>query len=216
MKLFTKKRLLLTLLLAPVALTLFVVLCNSHITSSTEDLHYDELKKVPPRKVGLLLGTSKYLKEGRVNLYFKYRIAAAVRLYKSKKIQYIIASGDNRKHNYNEPKIMAEELMRQGVPSKAIYLDYAGFRTLDSVVRCDKIFGQKSFLIISQKFHNERALYIGRHYDLDVVAYNARSVPPPWSIKTMVREYFARVKAMLDLYIIHTSPRYLGKTISIP
>jgi SanA protein len=109
--------------------------------------------------VGLVLGTSQYLKNGYLNWYFKYRIEATVELYKKGKIDFILVSGDNSHKNYDEPTAFKNELIKRGIPADQIYLDYAGFRTLDSVVRAKEIFGQTSITIISQKFHNERAIY---------------------------------------------------------
>ena len=104
------------------------------------------------------------LKNGNNNLYFDYRILAAVELYKAGKIKYILISGDNRKKDYNEPEEMKKALIQKGVPAKFIYLDYAGFRTLDSVVRAKEVFGQNQLTIISQRFHNERAIYLAEKF----------------------------------------------------
>jgi len=107
---------------------------------------YQSLTEIPENKCGLVLGTSKFVAEGTENLYYRYRIEAAVRLYKSKKVSYLIVSGDNRYRNYNEPVNMQKDLVEAGIPVNHIYLDYAGFRTFDSVIRCREIFGQQKFL----------------------------------------------------------------------
>ncbi len=186
------------------------------ITRSAEGKLFSSIDKIPPKKAGLLLGTSKYIKGGYLNPFFVHRMEAAVSLYRAKKIRYIIASGDNRRHSYNEPKIMRKFLIKKGIPASAIYLDFAGFRTLDSVVRCNKIFGQKSFTVISQKFHNERALFIAEHYSFDAIGFNARDVAPPASLNTRIREVFARGKAFVDLYITGKQPHFLGERIQLP
>ena len=166
--------------------------------------------------MGLLLGTSRYLGTGQPNPYFDNRIEAAGELFQAGKISFIVASGDNEHHSYNEPVLMQKELIRRGVPEEAIFLDYAGFSTLDSIVRVKKIFGQQSFTVISQQFHNERALYIAEHHSLRAIGYNAQGVEGPVGLRTTVREYLARVKALLDLHILDTQPRYLGEEIAIP
>jgi len=186
------------------------------ITGTAKGFLYSRIENVPFRKAGLLLGTSKYIKKGELNPYFIYRMEAAALLYRSGKIKYIIASGDNRQKNYNEPEKMKKFLLEKGIPSSAIYLDYAGFRTLDSVVRCKRIFEQQSFTVISQKFHNERAVFIARHFKIEAIGFNARGVAPPASFSTRTREIFARVKAFLDLYLTGKQPRFLGKKIKLP
>ncbi len=162
-----------------------------------------------------MLGTSQYLSNGDRNLYFSYRIEAAYALYRAKKVAYILVSGDNGEKTYNEPKKMRDALIKKGVPAEKIVLDYAGFRTLDSVVRAKEVFGQESFIVVSQKFHNERALYIAENRGLKAFGFNARDVAQYAGFKTHLREYLARVKMMLDLYILGTSPKFLGEAVEI-
>jgi len=150
-----------------------------------------------------------------VNLHFRNRINAAARLYKAGKIKHIVVSGDNRSKFYNEPVQMKNDLLKLGVPSSAITADFAGLRTLDSVVRMRKVFNQHRFTIISQEYHNYRALFIAKHHNLDAIAYSADKVRLKHSIKTEIREYFARVKAIIDLYILNRGPKFLGKKIPI-
>jgi SanA protein len=175
---------------------------------------YSSVESIPSNKVGLVLGTSKFNRNGYVNYYYKYRIEAAIKLYKSGKIEAFIVSGDNGNKEYDEPTQMKEDLIAGGVPEDVIYLDYAGFRTLDSIVRADKIFGQKKFTIISQQFHNERALFLGESYGYDVIAFNAKSVNAKYGLKTKVREKFARVKMLLDL-TFGVQPKFLGEQVII-
>lgn len=196
---------------------LFLVLLtvSENIFKTGKKRCYDKAADLPDKKVALLLGTSKYLKGGKINLFYQHRINAAAELYKKGKIKFIIVSGDNSRRGYNEPKLMKNDLIKAGVPGEKIYPDYAGFRTFDSVVRSKKVFGQNSLLIISQRFHNLRALYIAKHFGIDAVAYNAEEVRTLKSIKVRFRERFARVKALFDLYLFNTKPRYLGKKIHI-
>lgn len=185
----------------------------SHFSS---DHLYDDISLIPHRHAGLVLGTSKYTSRGTINIFFKYRIEAAARLYREKKIDYIIVSGDNHTRYYNEPKLMKEALLAKGIPESRIFLDYAGFRTLDSVVRGREIFGQGGYTVISQQFHNERAVFIARHKDIDAIAYNARDAHPDKAMNVRIREKLARVKTMLDLYILHKQPKFLGEQVEIP
>ena len=175
---------------------------------------YTSVDEIPANKVGLVLGTSKYTRNGNINLYFEYRIRATVQLYKSGKIKYVLVSGDNGNKNYDEPTAFKEELISRGIPSEKIYLDYAGFRTLDSVVRANAIFGQSSFTVISQKFHNERAIYLANNKGFFAVGYNAIDVTTKAGMKTKVREVFARTKAFLDI-LFGVGPKFYGEKITI-
>jgi len=172
------------------------------------------LNRIPKNKVGLLLGTSKYLRNGEENEYFKNRIHATIELYNAGKIDDIVISGDNSKSNYNEPLDMKNELIKYGIPEGKIYLDYAGFRTYDSMVRMNKVFGQCRFTVISQEFHNRRAIYIAKRINLNVIGYNAKDVTAYKGFKTKLREKFARVKVFLDL-AVNKNPKFLGDPITI-
>ena len=193
-----------------------VVFSNVTVSRQADEGIYSQVEEVPYNDVGLLLGTSRYLSSGQPNPYFDNRIDAAEELYAAGKIRVIVASGDNSHRSYNEPILMQEELVRRGVPEEVIVLDYAGFSTLDSVVRLHRVFGQEQFTVISQQFHNERALYIARHNSLEAIAYNADAVTGPVGLRTSVREYLARVKAVLDVHLLGTEPRFLGEEIPIP
>ncbi len=195
-----------------VLLVVFIFFSNWIIISSAKKTIYSTVSETPEgNKVALLLGTSRYTVRGTTNLYFKYRINAASELYHSGKIKHIIVSGDNSLKEYNEPKQMQQALIQKGVPKSAITLDYAGFRTLDSVVRGKKVFDQNKFIIISQRFHVERALFIAYKYDIDAIGFAAQDPPEKYSLKTKIREVFAKTKAVIDLYIINKKPKFLGK-----
>ncbi len=192
----------------------FITFSNLWVKKEAENRVYSSIEKIPSNKVGLVLGTSKYLKNGQVNLYFIYRIQAAVDLFNAGKIDYILISGDNGNKNYDEPTDFKNELIKNGIPADKIYLDYAGFRTLDSVVRAKEIFGLGSVTIISQKFHNERAVFLAEHFGLNAVGFNAKDVQGIISLRLKIREYLARTKAVLDI-IWSVQPKFLGKRISI-
>jgi SanA protein len=191
-----------------------VLLANYTVTQNARDHVYDTVDSTPTKKVGLLLGTGKFLRSGYVNLFYKYRIDATIALYKAGKIKYILISGDNSREGYDEPTSMKEDLMAAGIPESAIYLDYAGFRTLDSIVRCKLVFGESDILVISQQFHNERAIYIAEANDMTAEAYNAKSVSRRYGAKTYIREYLARTKMFMDL-LFGKDPKFLGKEIKI-
>ncbi len=176
---------------------------------------YDDVNAVPYNRVAVVLGTSKYLIGGSPNHYFKYRIKAAAELYNNGKVDYILVSGDNATVQYNEPRQMRRALIQAGIPASAIYSDYAGFRTLDSIVRAKEVFGQAHFTVVSQAFHNERAIFIARHFGIDAVGFNALDPSAYQGIRTRVREVFARLMGLLDLYVLDKGPKFLGEPIVI-
>jgi len=196
-------------------LLFFIWICNFWVEQSTSKQVFEDIKRIPFNAVGLVLGTSKYLKGGYQNPYFYYRIEAAAQLYHAGKVKHLLVSGDNSLKSYNEPKQMQAALMKKGVPESAITLDYAGFRTLDSVVRSKAVFGQQKITIISQKFHNQRALFIANRRGVTAVGYNAKDVSLRLGIKIRLREYLARCKAILDIIILNKQPKFLGEKVSI-
>lgn len=201
----------LTSIVVVVALTIW---SNIAVNHTAKDFISDDLANMKPNNAGLLLGTSRNLKNGARNDFFFNRIDATVELFKSGKIKNIIISGDNSKSDYNEPTDMKAELVKNGIPDSIIYLDYAGFRTLDAVVRARDIFGQNSFIVISQKFHNERAVYLARKFGIEAFGYNAKEVQAYKGFKTKLREFFARDKMFLDL-LFGVKPKFLGEKIII-
>lgn len=193
---------------------LVVFYANWKIPHDADPYIFDNIDDVPEHSIALVLGTTRYI-GSRQNLYFNYRIQAAKELYESGKIDAFVLSGDNRFVNYNEPRDMRQALVEVGVPDSIINLDYAGFRTLDSVIRMNKVFGQKSFIVVSQRFHNERAVYIARQNDIEAFGYNAQDLSlNRFSVKTKVRELLARVKVFVDI-TLGIDPKFLGDEIEI-
>lgn len=212
-----KYRILIIIATALFCLIVSAASIDIYITSFATPFIFSQMKFLPDNKCGLLLGTSKYRTAGGINPFFSERLNAAALLYRAGKIQYIIASGDNSELNYNEPRAMMAGLKDRGIPADRIFLDYAGFRTLDSVVRAREIFGQDSVTVVSQKFHNERAVYIGKNYGIDVWGFNADDGNDDYTeIPVRLREIFARVKAFIDVKIFRDRPRFLGEKIYIP
>ncbi|WP_430411425.1 SanA/YdcF family protein [Kordia sp.] len=192
-----------------------IICCNAYVEISAKGKTFNTTADIPVHKVGLLLGTGKYLSNGNVNLFYTYRINAAVKLYKAKKVRYILVSGDNGSKAYDEPTTFKEDLVAAGIPESQIILDYAGFRTLDSVVRSKEIFQQENITIISQQFHNERAIAIAKAKGINAVGFNAKNVGGRSGFKIKVREMLARVAMCLDL-VIGKQPKFLGDKITIP
>ncbi len=195
-----------------IAIMAMTTIASYHvIKNKARPFIYTSVDSLPTMKVGLMLGTSPYLG----NQYFKNRIDAAVLLFLCGKIKYILVSGDNHVEGYDETTAMKKALLIRGIPDSCIVLDYAGFRTLDSIIRCKEVFGQDECTIISQEFHNERALFIAHRYGLRAIAFNAENVSKNYGFKTSLREYFARVKCVIDLYLLNTQPHFLGEKINL-
>lgn len=198
-----------------IAGVLWIFWTNLAATLAGRGKLHDEAATVPGGRVGIVFGTSPWIGD-RENLYFRYRIAAAAELWKAGKLRCIIVSGDNERHSYNEPEFMRGALIAAGVPSEMIQPDYAGFRTLDTVYRAQRVFGAEEVTFITQKFHNERAAYLARARGIDYVGYNARDVEGQGGLKTKLREIGARVKMWLDVRVLGTEPRHYGDPIKLP
>jgi SanA protein len=210
-------RRLLVCLLAVIVLFLGVV-AYANITAiwASRGRLFTEVSALPATKVGLVFGTTDRV-NGRENLYFRYRIDAAVRVWKSGKLETLIVSGDNDSSPYyNEPEKMKQALVERGIPSDRIVCDPKGLRTLDSVVRAKEIFGTNSILMISQRFQNERAIYLAKANGIEAYGFNARDVETQGGLKTRIREVGARVKMWLDVNFLNTRPSHLGKKIVLP
>lgn len=199
---------------AALSVAIAVYAVSSHIERAASAHLYEDLASLPRRDVGLVLGTSRFSTDG-LNEFYTARIEAAAALYHDGKIDHLIVSGSNPSRYYNEPVVMKRDLVELGVPEACITEDRGGLRTLDSVVRADKVMGQKSFTVVSQRFHAARAVYIGRHFGLDVTAFCAKDPVSLSHYGAYLREYGARFKAILDLTVLDTQPTYLGKPIEI-
>lgn len=189
-----------------------LVLSNLWVVFSTSDKLYQSSENIGTYEVGLVLGTSNKISSGEDNPFFTNRIDAAVKLYNAGKVKYLIVSGDNRSKYYNEPLKMQQALVARGVPENVITMDYAGLRTLDSVVRCKEIFGQNDVVIISQGFHCHRALFISNYHGMNAVGFATEKIPISQSFKVIFREILARPVAVWDTYLIGKRPKHLGKS----
>lgn len=198
-----------------VCFLVFAIWINVSVILLGNKYSYDSIENIPHNHCALVLGTSKYLTGGRTNLYYLYRIQAATYLYFYQKVDYIIVSGDNRNVNYNEPIKMYNDLIAAGIPKEKIIMDYAGFRTLDSVVRGKEVFGQDQYTIVSQPFHSQRAVYIARKKGIKAIAYNAEDVVNTLSLDQIIREIGARILMEIDL-LLETQPHFLGEKVNIP
>ncbi|NND94271.1 MAG: DUF218 domain-containing protein [Flavobacteriales bacterium] len=194
-------------------LSIAIILVDAWVEYNAKGRTYDTVDLIPRNSVGLLLGTSKYSITGQ-NLFYKGRIDAAVELYNSGKVEYILISGDNSTKYYNEPKTFKQDLIKRGIPANRIVLDYAGFRTLDSVVRAKEVFQQDKITVISQQFHNERALFIASFRGIEAIGFNAKDIGGERGFGIKVRERLARMKMIWDI-LSNKQPKFLGEPIKI-
>jgi len=176
---------------------------------------FSDVNTTPSKKVALLLGTSKFVASGKLNYFYTYRIEATAELFKAKKVKAILISGDNSLEHYNEPESMRDDLIKLGVPKEHITLDYAGFRTLDSLVRANVVFGIDDYIIVTQRFHLERALYLAHKKGYKAIGFVAKDLKgTPSAYRMKARELGARAKAVLDVYA-NTQPRFYGEKIEV-
>lgn len=190
--------------------------CEWWIARAAKGRCHEEAEQVPETPVAVVLGASPKLADGGANLFFLGRLEAAAALFKAGKVKALIVSGDNGTRGYDEPTEMKRVLVQMGVPEARIVCDYAGFRTLDSVVRAKEVFGQTRVVFVSQRFHNERAIYLAGTQGMDAYGFNAADVPVALSIKTFLREKLACVKAVLDVTVLGTRPKVLGEKVVVP
>jgi SanA protein len=193
------------------------LLCNRWVINSTDAYVYRDMGLLPANQVGLVLGTSSYARSGEPSLEFEGRIHAAAQLYLAGKVKHLIVSGANPDASYNEPRRMRRALVERGVPASAITMDFAGFRTLDSIVRAQAVWGLSGFTVITQRYHAYRAVFLARKAGLTgVVAFAAPvSTGPDLGSRHPVREVFARIKAVIDILLLDTQPRHLGEAQEI-
>jgi SanA protein len=190
-------------LASSILLLALILVCNIWIITATRRKVFSDIRSLPANRDGLLLATGKLIENGRVNQHFVRRVDAAAALYRAGKIQRLILSGDKA---HDEPMELKRALLDRGIPDSALVLDNHGLRTLDSVVRARDVFHCGNLTIISERFHDYRALFLSRYYGIHAVAYAPRDLPFRWMIKSSLRESLARVKAVLDLYLLHTKP----------
>lgn len=194
----------------------FVAVANLRITRAHRDRLYTHVEDIPARETALVLGASSTLRNGRPNPHFVNRMDAAALLYHSGKVRRLLVSGDNGRADYDEPSMMKAALIARGVPASVVVCDYAGFRTLDSVIRAHEVFGLNACTIVTQRYHNARALEIARANGIDAVGFCAADTNFRYSARTELREVISRTVAVLDLYVWHKQPRFPGPREPLP
>jgi len=186
-----------------VILAIIVALCNISVDRNAEGRTFSNINDVPTMQTALLLGTNPKTRDGkRPSSFYLARINATAELYKHGKFRQLIISGD-RREGYDEPQTMRHDLIERGVPDSIIMMDGQGYRTLLSLRNSKQYFGIHDMIIISQKWHNERSIFLADKMNIKAVGYNADDVHHPRAIWTHIRELLARVKLFIDLYVTH-------------
>lgn len=159
---------------------------------------------VPVAPVALVMGTSRTVASGRINVHWRMRMDAAAALWKAGRVTRILVSGDNRRPDYNEPRDMRDGLVERGVPVSAITMDSAGLRTLFSVIRARETFGVTHCVIVTDDFHLPRALWLADRRGVQASGFRGPAIPWELSGKTRVREWLARTNAALEEWVLGT------------
>ena len=194
----TLKRSLWVIMAIMVAGLAVVAGCELAVYSASKGRVYSDVDEIPHREVGLLLGTNPKGRRGGANMFYNYRIDAAVELYETGKVDRILISGAKKGAGYDEPQAMREALVVRGVPDSILVLDGQGFHTIESIVRAKEVYEVDSLTVISQEFHNRRSLYMAKHNGMDAIAFNAANTTVlRWRVIMFLRERASRVKAVL-------------------
>ncbi len=186
---------------------LVVFFSHAVVRQSAQGVIVDDPEVLPGGIPVMVLGTSRFTRSGRTNAFFENRMNAAAQLYHTGRFPILILSGGRTGPSYDEPEMMYLALLERDIPSEWIIRDGAGFRTLDSVVRMRDVFGQDTFIIVSQRFHLERAVFIAKASGLDVWGFAAGDASGTLNLHIRLREYLARVQAILDVYLFRTTPK---------
>lgn len=165
---------------------------------------FDDTANIPTTRVALVLGAG-ITPDGQLSVLLRDRVDAGIRLYQERKVAKLLMSGDNRFLNYNEPERMKEYAVSRGVPESDVFCDYAGRRTYDSIYRAKHIFGLSQLIVVTQKFHLYRALFLCEHIGVDAYGL-AADQPYHRNTRVEAREWPACVSALIDVYIHRPHP----------
>jgi len=189
-----------------------VVSVNYYVKSSTKkNIHYS-LKRFPKNDVGIIFGAG--INGDQPSKYLKDRLDAGILLYKAKRINKILLSGDNGREEYDELTVMKNYCFRNGVDTTKIFIDYAGFDTYSTMYRAKHIFKIKKATLISQEYHLNRAIYIGQKLGIKSVGYSANKGEYRGYKYVTFREYLSIFKSFFDV-LRNREPRFSGNPINI-
>lgn len=193
-------------------LLILITACYLWVSLDAASLIYYEAETIPFRKTALVLGTARFTSPGKTNRYFQYRMDAAAQLFIQKKSEVFIASGAEKFYeDIPEADEMKSALINLGIPAESIITDHAGYRTWDSLWRCRGSFGCHTITVVSQKFHVERAIFAGHKQGLNIIGLAAKRVGGRLATRMFIRECLARVKCVMDCYLLRPKPVYMRK-----
>lgn len=207
-----KKPLIALAILATFAIC-FLLGLSLRIKYTTKNYIFSNQVNLPEAYTVIVLGAS-VKSDGELSIMLRDRVESALLLYKEGKVKRFLLSGDNGSTYYNEPSAMKKYLLERGVPETDIFLDYAGFDTYDSVYRASYIFDVDRAIVVSQRFHLPRAIYIARSMDLDFYGYTGDRRIYEQESRNRLRELLANLKAWGEL-LIDKEPHFLGDKIPI-
>lgn len=176
-----------------------ILFSNIFIIKKSNPYLYESMDSLPNLKYGVVLGTNKYLLKGGLNEYFQDRVIESGKLYNSGRIEKIIVSGHVDGKYYNEPEQIKKELVKLGISSSDILIDTTGDRTLNTLENLKSMGISDSVMIISQKFHNQRAVFLGREMGVEAIGYNVPDQLSKKNYKTYIREVLAKTMAFLEV-----------------
>lgn len=184
-----------------VTIVLVVLFSNLYIIRKSNPYLFESSDSLPKSIYGVVLGTNKYLLKGGLNEYFKDRVTECGKLYDAGKIKKIIVSGHVDGKYYNEPEQLKKELVKMGIDSSNILIDTTGDRTLNTIENLKSMDILDSVIIVSQKFHNQRAVFIAREMGIQAVGYNVPDHLTQKNYKTYIREVFSKTNAFFEVLL---------------
>lgn len=195
-----------------VALILLVGAYRS-VSAGAQDRVFQQASQAPVHTVVIVPG-ARVFADGSLSDVVDDRVACALALYRDGRVRRILVSGDHGRTNYDEVGAMGAAMVREGVPPQDVFLDHAGFRTLDTMHRAAAVFGVQDAIICTQRFHLPRSIYLARHFGIDAVGVVADRQLYSAALYNELREALARASAVLDIFL-GRGARMLGPKIPI-
>ncbi len=191
---------------------LMIIYINLNIFGRNQNLIYEDMNNIPKSQTAIIFGAKAV--NGKMSPMFEDRVISALSLYDAKKVDKILVSGDHGSKDYDEVNAAKDYLVSKGADAEDIFTDYAGFDTYDTIYRAKEVFGVESAILVTQKYHLCRAIYISKSLGLKATGYASDLHNYPGSEIYGIREMFARVKAFFDV-ILKSKPKFLGEKIPI-
>ncbi|MGJ1436221.1 SanA/YdcF family protein [Sphingobacterium siyangense] len=206
------KRFVLVVVALCVVALVVVVITNSNVRAKTDSVIFTELRDVPRTNVAIIFGAG--INGNQPSRYLKDRLDAGISLYKNHKVDKILLSGDNGRDEYDELSVMKLYCQKNGIDTTKIYIDYAGFDSYSTMYRAKYIFNVDTAILVSQKYHLNRCVYLGDKLGIKSFGYSADRGAYPGYKYYVLREKLSVTKAVLDI-MRNRKPKYLGKQVDV-